>query len=59
VTRSMKTTGDMHIDDGKFGIPRRVPPSRPDLQPLLGPNDISLLSKSFYGRNLRRDKTVV
>jgi hypothetical protein len=58
VTRSTKTTGDVRLDDGKFGIPRRATASRPTrkriykLQQDL--NDIPVLSKSCYGPSVSR-----
>ena len=47
----------------KFGIPRRATASRlapkPIYKPRRGPNDISVLSKSCYGRSLSGDKAVI
>jgi hypothetical protein len=58
-----QTTGDVRLDDRKFGIPRRATASRLAAKRIYGPrlglNDISVLSKSCYVRSLSRDKAVI
>ena len=55
--------GEVRLGDRKFGLPRRAIATRPApkhfYKPRLGLNDISVLSKSCYGRNLSRDKAVM
>jgi hypothetical protein len=56
-------TGDVRLDDGKCGILRRAtaspPAQKPICKPSPDPNDISVLSKSCYGRSLGRNKPVI
>jgi hypothetical protein len=62
VTRSI-TTGDLRLDDRRFGIPGRAIASRPAprriYKPRRGLNDISALSKSCHGRNLGSGEHVI
>ncbi len=57
-----KTTGDLRLDERKFGIPRRAIASRPAPKridrPRRGLNDISVLSKSRYGHSLSPNRAV-
>jgi Helix-turn-helix domain of resolvase len=58
-----KTTGDLRLDDRKFGIPWRAIASRPDSEriykPRRGLNDISVLRKYCYRHILYCDAVVI
>jgi hypothetical protein len=63
LTRTSKTTGDVRLDDTKFGIPRQPPRAGPPrnriYKPRRGLNDISVLSKYRYGRSFSLGKAVL